>query len=168
MKDKRKIIFSYRTTLLVLALFIIYETLVYFLFKEATGYWGIRLKLSGYFVGTGFLVGIFQYPNFISYNDDSMSIVGGALFDTNKILDSCSEIIKSNNFIHLDEVEKVEMVRLSREEIKQLIGHNYIWKRFIKVHIKNSSTKKYIYVFGYSWWQIRKIKRILLQKCENR
>ena len=154
--------------MLILAFFIIHETLVYFIFKEATGYWGIRLKLSGYFLGTAWLVSVFKYPIFISYNDDNMIIVGGAFFETKWMLDRCSEIIKNNSIIHFDEVEKVEMVRLSREEVKLLVGHNYLWKIFLQVHIKNSSTKKYIYVAGYSWWQIRKIKRILLQKADNK
>ena len=165
MKEKRKIIFSYKTVIIALIWFAIHEMLVYFIFKEAKGYWGIRLKLSGYFVGTGILVSIFKFPNYISYNDYNMLIVGGAFWDTKMVLEKYSEIIKNNDCIFFDEVEKVEFVLLSRKEIKQFVCHNYLGNGFLKIHIKNSSTKKYIYVFGYSWWQIRKIKRILLQKA---
>ena len=168
MKDKRKIIFSYKTTLLYIFLFLVWESIVFKLFRETTGNFLLTIKYMLAFWGVCFIFLIFKAANYILYTDDIVIIVDEPFWDTNKVINKYSGVMRTNSCVFIEEVEKVELVRLSLKEKRQFVGHRHLWSRYLKVHIKNSSTKKYIYVFGYSWWQIRKIKRILLQKCENR
>ena len=149
-------------------MFLVWETIVFRLFRETTSNFLLTIKYMSAYCGLGFIIVIFIAANYISYTEDIVIVVDRPYWDTNKVINRYSGVIRNNSCIFIEEVEKVELVRLSLKEKRQFVGHRHLWSRYLKVHIKNSSTKKYIYVAYYSWWQIRKIKRILLQKCEKR
>lgn len=63
--------------------------------------------------------------------------------------------------LHLDEVESVELVKLSKAEKLDYVGARLLFSKFLQVTLKYGH-KKYIYVSHYSNKQIRKITEFLL------
>jgi len=108
----------------------------------------------------GFLVKIFLFPDYIEITEDKMSVSNNPFFATNKFYEQKRYLILWNNEIYLNEVEKIAVVNLSKNEKKSLVGYNHLFNRYLKVYIKNS-TCKYIYISIYSNKQINEIIKCL-------
>lgn len=100
------------------------------------------------------LVKIFGLPDYIELAKDKVKILNNPLFATNKFYVQKRNLISWNNEIDLKEVEKIEVIKLTKEEKKKYIGYNHLFSKYIKVYIKNSNANKYIYISIYTSKQI--------------
>ena len=107
------------------------------------------------------LLKLFSIPYHIVVNNDRMKVFDYPLLATNKFLKKRRSLILWNSEINLYEVEKVELVKLTKDDKIKYVGHNHLFNRYIKVSIRNSSSFKYVYVSNYSNSQIKRIISIL-------
>ena len=68
-----------------------------------------------------------------------------------------------NNEINIDEVEKIEIITLTREEQLKYIGYKHLSRKYLKLNLKYGNPK-YVYAGCYSNYQINKIIQILTKK----
>ena len=64
--------------------------------------------------------------------------------------------LKYNSEININDVEKIEVITLTKEEQKKYIGYKHILKKYLKFQLKYGKSK-YVYVGNYSNHQIKKI-----------
>ena len=100
------------------------------------------------------LVKIFGLPDYIELAKDKVKILNNPLFATNKFYVQKRNLISWNNEIDLKEVEKIEIIKLSKNDKKKYIGYNHLFSKYIKVYIKNSNANKYVYISIYTKKQI--------------
>ena len=98
------------------------------------------LSFSSYIIISNSMVKVFDFP----------------LFATNKFYDKKRSLILYNNEIDINEVEKIELIKLTKEEQKKYIGYNHLFKKCLKFNLKYGNPK-YVYVGNYSNYQIKKI-----------
>ena len=66
-------------------------------------------------------------------------------------------MISWNNEIILNEVKKIEIVKLSKNEKMKYIGYNHLFSKYLKVYIKDSNANKYVYISIYTNKQTNEI-----------
>ena len=103
------------------------------------------------------LVKIFGLPDYIELTKEKLIILNHPLFATNKFYEQKRNLISWNNEINLDEVEKIEVIKLSKKDKLKYIGYNHLFSKYIKIYIRNSNANKYIYISIYTNKQINKI-----------
>ena len=91
---------------------------------------------------------------YIELTKDKVKILNNPLFATNKFYVQKRNLISWNNEIDLKEVEKIEIIKLSKNDKKKYIGYNHLFSKYIKVYIKNSNANKYVYISIYTKKQI--------------
>jgi len=72
-------------------------------------------------------------------------------------------LILNNNEINIDEVEKIEIITLTREEQLKYIGYKHLSRKYLKLNLKYGN-QKYVYVGNYSKYQINKIIKLIINK----
>ena len=87
-------------------------------------------------------------------------------FATNKFLGKKSSLIKYNNNISIDEIESIEIVRLTKDERKKYLGFKYPFGKFMKFNIKNGRPK-YICVGQYTKKEINRILTLINSNMSN-
>ena len=107
------------------------------------------------------LLKLFCIPNHIIICNNRMKVYDFPLLATNKFYVQKRSLILWNSEIDIDEVENVELVKLTKEQKKNYIGYIHLFDRYIKISLKNSNSNKYIYVSIYSKSQIKKILNFL-------
>lgn len=105
------------------------------------------------------LLKLFSIPYHIIVKNNIMKVYDFPWFATNKFYYKKRGLILWNSEINIDEVEKVEIVKLSKKEKLKFIGYNHLFSKYLKVYIKNSHTHKYVYISIYTNKQINKIIR---------
>ena len=96
--------------------------------------------LASRIVITNNIINVFEFP----------------LFATNKFYDKKASLILYNNTININEVEKIELIKLTKEEQKNYIGYKHLYKKCLKFNLKQGNPK-YVYVGNYSNNQIKKL-----------
>ena len=71
--------------------------------------------------------------------------------------------LHSNWIIYPSEIESIEIVNLSNEEIRKYTSAKFLFSKYLKINLKYGHCK-YVYVSHYSNSQIRKIKKMLTKK----
>lgn len=110
------------------------------------------------------LLKLFSFPYHIVVNNNRMKVFDFPLLATNKFYGKKRSLILWNREINLYEVEKVELVKLTKDDKIKYVGCNHLFNRYIKVSIRNSNSFKYVYVSNYSNSQIKRIISILTAK----
>ena len=77
--------------------------------------------------------------------------------------DTNSKDLLSNWVIYPSEIEKVTVVKLSKEEKRRYTSAKFLFSKYLKIEMKFGHTK-YVYVSHYSDRQIREIIKLLTQK----
>ena len=106
-----------------------------------------------------FLVLPFAQPNYILFDFASghVDILNCPVLSTNKTREMYGSLISYNATVFLDEIDHVEVVRLTNVEKNRYVGHKHLFSKYIKIHMKHSASHKYIYISIYSKAQVRKI-----------
>ena len=60
-------------------------------------------------------------------------------------------------------MEKIELIKLTKEEQKVYMGYKHLFNIFLKFNLK-CGTPKYVYVGNYANYQIKKILSLLNNK----
>ena len=118
----------------------------------------LSFTLSGCFLALPF-----AQPNYILFDFAAgrVEILNCPILSTNKTRAMYGSLISYNDSVLLDEVDYVEVVRLTNAQKTRLIGHKHIFSRYLKIHMKHSASQKYIYISIYSKSQVRKIIKFL-------
>lgn len=82
------------------------------------------------------------------------------LLATNEFFVKKSSLILWNNVIHMDEVDKIELIELTKNEQKIYVGYKHFFNKFLRFNLKYGHSK-YVYVGHYSNRQIRIIIKTL-------
>lgn len=155
-------IFSYKVAAVYLFLSIIFAVFVLTIGEPNTFFAKILYILSFALSGC-FLVLVFACPNYILFRLDAgnVEIINTPILSTNKTQERYGSLIRFNNSLFVEEVEKIEIVTLSSAQKRQHIGHPHLFSKYLKVYMKHSTSNKYIYVSIYSKSQIAKIIKLL-------
>lgn len=78
-----------------------------------------------------------------------------------------SKDLLSNWVIYPSEIEKVTVVRLSKEEKRKYTSARFLFSKYLKVEMKYGHTK-YVYVSHYSSFQIKQIIHMLTSSKNKR
>ena len=87
-------------------------------------------------------------------------------FATNKFLKKKIDLIQYNNNIFIEEIESIEIVRLTRDERKKYLGFKYPFGKFMKFNIKNGRPK-YICVGQYTKKEINRMLTLINSNMSN-
>ena len=157
----RKII-SYKVIAMYLFLSIVFATICLTI-KNQNDFIMNAMFLFSFVLSGCFLVLPFAQPNYILFDFTSgrVGILNCPILSTNKTREMYGSLINYNDSVFLDEVDRVEVVKLSNAEKVRHIGHKHIFSRYLKIHIKHSSAHKYIYISIYSKRQVKKIIGLL-------
>lgn len=71
--------------------------------------------------------------------------------------------LKYNSEININDVEKIEIITLTKEEQNKYIGYKHILKKYLKINLKYGNPK-YVYVGNYSKYQINKIIKLVYKQ----
>lgn len=106
------------------------------------------------------LLKLFVIPSHIIIEATRAKVFDFPLFATNKFYDKKRGLILYNNEIRIKDVEKIELVKLTRAEQKQYIGYKHLFKKYLKF-VLEFGTPKYVYVGNYSNRQIHMIVKLV-------
>ena len=119
------------------------------------------ITLIGYcFLAVAIVAGpvkIFALPDYIELSEDKVRVLNVPFFATNKFYVGKHDLILWNNEINLKEVEKIEIVNLTKNEKMNYIGYNHLLSKYLKIYFKNSNANKYIYISIYTNKQLMEI-----------
>lgn len=110
---------------------------------------------------------LFSIPNHIVIRNNMVKVFDFPLLATNKFYVKKSGLILYNSEIFINEVEKIEIITLTREEQLKYIGYKHLSRKYLKVNLKYGNPK-YVYVGNYSNYQVKKIIQMLLSKSKKR
>lgn len=68
--------------------------------------------------------------------------------------------LHSNWIIYPSEVEKISVVKLTKEEKRRYTSAKFLFSKYLKIEMKYGNVK-YVYISHYSKWQIKKIIEFL-------
>lgn len=102
------------------------------------------------------LLKLFSIPSHLIISNNRIKVFDFPLFATNKFYDKKRSLILWNSEIDIGEVEKIELIKLTKEEQKIYIGYSHLCNKYLKIDLKYGK-HKYIYVGNYSNSQIKKI-----------
>ncbi len=109
------------------------------------------------------LLKMFVIPFRIVIGNNRIKVFDFPLLATNKFYKKKRSLILWNSVIDVDEIEKIELIKLSKEEQKQYVGYKHLFNKYLKFTLKYGSSK-YVYVGCYSNCQIKKIiKAVTIQ-----
>lgn len=100
------------------------------------------------------LLKLFFISSHIIIKDNIVKIFDFPFCATNQFYEKKRGLISWNSEINLKEVEKIELVKLTKNDKKKYIGYHHLFSKYIKVYIKNSNANKYIYISIYTNKQI--------------
>lgn len=103
-----------------------------------------------------FLLKLFSIPSHVIITDKYVRVFDFPLLATNKFYVKKDSLISYNSEININDVEKIEVITLTKEEQKKYIGYKHILKKYLKFQLKYGKSK-YVYVGNYSNHQIKKI-----------
>ena len=157
----RKIV-SYKVVAMYLFLSIIFAAIC-LTTKNPNGFFMNVIFLLSFVLSGCFLALPFAQPNYILFDFAAgrVEILNCPILSTNKTRAMYGSLISYNDSVLLDEVDYVEVVRLTNAQKTRLIGHKHIFSRYLKIHMKHSASQKYIYISIYSKSQVRKIIKFL-------
>ncbi|MBE6130187.1 MAG: hypothetical protein E7183_00490 [Erysipelotrichaceae bacterium] len=161
-----KRIYSFKIIILCLCIMIIcLLTALHFFINYNTN--GFMIFIAYFFLtfAIAMLLKIFGLPDYIELTKDKIKVFNNPLFATNKFYDKKANLILWNNEINLKEVEKIELVKLTKKEKKKYIGFNHLFSRYIRIYIKNSNPNKHIYISIYTKKQIMNLLKFLNKQC---
>ncbi len=139
-------------------LFIALSTLLFVNYEKAYIFAYICIVLA-----VLFLLKLFSFPSHIVILNDKIKIFDFPFFATNKFYIKKSNLVLWNSEIDVKEVEKIDLVKLSKEERKKHIGHNHLFNRYLRVRLKYGKVK-YIYIGGYTKAQSKRIMKYINDK----
>lgn len=102
------------------------------------------------------LLKLFSFPSHIIIKDNNVKVFDFPLLATNKFYIKKRSMILYNSEININDVEKIEIITLTKEEQNNYIGYKHIIGKYLKFHLKYGNPK-YVYVGNYSNYQIKKI-----------
>ncbi len=102
------------------------------------------------------LMKLFSVPCHIIIGNNMVRIFDFPLLATNNFFEKKRSLILWNSEIHMDEIEKIEIVKLTRKEQKRYVGYRHWFSKYLKFTLKYGHFK-YVHVGGYSNRQIKKI-----------
>jgi len=111
------------------------------------------------------LIRLCYFTPHITIDSNRIKVFDFPLFATNGFYDKKRSLILYNSEIDLNEVEEIELVKLTKKERKSCIGYNHLFNKYLKFHLK-SGKPKYIHIGSYSNYQIDRI--IKLAKNETK
>ena len=109
------------------------------------------------------LLKLFSFPSHIIIRDNNVKVFDFPLLATNKFYVKKRSLIIYNSEININDVEKIEIITLTKEEQNKYIGYKHILKKYLKFHLKYGNPK-YVYVGNYSNYQISKIIKLIINK----
>ena len=102
------------------------------------------------------LLKLFCIPSHIVIEERCVKAFDFPLFATNKFYVKKNGLISYNREIDINEVEKIELIKLSKEEQEKHVGYIHLFGKYLKFTLKYGKSK-YVYVGNYSNRQIKKI-----------
>lgn len=153
---------SHKVTVMYFSLSLIFAAIVLAI-GEPKGFLASALYILVFTLSGCFLMLPFAMPNYIIFDFASgrVDVLNIPVLSTNKTRKLYGSLIDYNNVVFLDEVDHVEIVRLSSAEKRAYVGHRHIFSRYLKLYMKYSASQKYIYISIYSKSQVRKIIKFL-------
>ena len=109
------------------------------------------------------LLKLFSFSSHIIINKDMVKVFEFPLFATNRFYDKTGSLILYNNEININQIVKIELIKLTKEEQKNYTGYKHLFNKFLKFNLKYGNSK-YVYVGNYSNHQIKKIISLLNNK----
>ncbi len=105
------------------------------------------------------LIKLVSIPNHIIINNNKIKVYDFQLFATNKFYNKKS-LISYNSEIEIKDIEKIELVTLTKKEQNNYIGYKHLQKKYLKIFLKYGNPK-FVYVGSYSKNQIKQIIKLL-------
>ena len=105
---------------------------------------------------------LFSFPSHIVISNSRVKVFDFPLLATNKFYVEKRSLILWNNEIARNEIEKIELIKLTKEDEKKYIGYNHMFNKYLRFELKYGNFK-YAYVGNYSKNQIAKIINIIKQ-----
>lgn len=105
------------------------------------------------------LLKLIYLPSHIVIGNNTVKVFDFPLLATNKFYVKKRSLILYNSEININDVEKIEIITLTKEEQNKYIGYKHILKKYLKFHLKYGNPK-YVYVGNYSKYQINKIIKL--------
>ncbi len=102
------------------------------------------------------LLKLFSFSSHIIIRDNMVKVFDFPLFATNKFYIKKRSLIQYNSEIDLNDIDKIELIKLTKEEQYNYIGHKHLLRKYLKINLKYGNPK-YVYVGNYSNYQIKKI-----------
>ncbi len=109
------------------------------------------------------LLKLFFIPSHIIIRENNVKVFDFPLLATNKFYVKKRGLISYNSEFYISEVEKIEIIKLTREEQKNYIGYKHMLRKYLKINLKDGKSK-YVYVGNYSNYQINKIIKLISNK----
>ena len=106
------------------------------------------------------LLKLFSFPSHIVIRDNKIKVFDFPLLATNKFYAKKRSLILYNSEINIDDVEKIEIITLTREEQLKYIGYKHLLRKYLKLNLKYGNPK-YVYIGNYSNYQIKKIIKLV-------
>lgn len=106
------------------------------------------------------LIKLVSIPNHIIINDNKIKVYDFPLFATNKFYNKNRSLISYNSEIEIKDIEKIELVTLTKKEQNNYIGYKHLQKKYLKIFLKYGNPK-FVYVGSYSKNQIKQIIKLL-------
>lgn len=108
------------------------------------------------------LVKLLAIPSHIIIWDSRVKVYDFPPLATNRFYNKKRSLISYNGEIPLDEVEKIEVVTLTKKEQQQFVGYKHLTGKYLKFTMKYGNSK-YVYVGNYSARQIDNIIRLAMK-----
>ena len=102
-------------------------------------------------------------PSHIVIGNNTVKVFDFPLLATNKFYVKKRSLILYNSEININDVEKIEIITLTKEEQNKYIGYKRILKKYLKINLKYGNPK-YVYVGNYSKYQINKIIKLVYKQ----
>ncbi len=102
-------------------------------------------------------------PSHIVIGNNTVKVFDFPLLATNKFYVKKRSLILYNSEININDVEKIEIITLTKEEQNKYIGYKHILKKYLKINLKYGNPK-YVYVGNYSKYQINKIIKLVYKQ----
>lgn len=106
------------------------------------------------------LLKLLSFPSHIIIDNNRIKVFDFPLFATNKFYSKKRSIILWNSEIDTNEVEEIELIKLTKEEQKKYVGYNHLFNKYLKFNLKYGNPK-YVYIGNYSNYQIKKFIQII-------
>lgn len=106
------------------------------------------------------LIKLVFISNHIIINDNKIKVYDFPLFATNKFYNKKRSLISYNSEIEIKDIEKIELVTLTKKEQNNYIGYKHLQKKYLKIFFKYGNPK-FVYVGGYSKNQIKQIIKLI-------